>query len=237
MVLHSPQTSAGRSDRLVPQGLSRRLRMRGVGSCAVVLNNEWDAVWNRPPIALPAPIENCDESRQREFRAGRYCAERALESIGAAGPIGMDNEGLPVWPRGFVGSIAHCGPITWSAAARSTDLQALGVDSEPIPTVPHGDASVVAECQGVLSGALLDPAVLVALVTSAKRSAYKAISPLTHAMIGGRDLEIIHVHMQRGTFCVRLLRDASDEFRAGARLDGEFEYADHHVHTAVFVDG
>jgi 4'-phosphopantetheinyl transferase EntD len=72
-------------------------------------------------IALPAAWLLAPADRQIAFRAGRYCAMRALEQLGLSGacPAVNDNN-APAWPQGTVGSITHVMSLVSAAAAPSS---------------------------------------------------------------------------------------------------------------------
>lgn len=81
---------------------------------------------------LPVAVAGSVAKRQAEFIAGRNCARAALLEL--AGPhqqtIGIGPMRAPVWPEGFVGSIAHADGIAIAVLARDCDANALGVDIE-----------------------------------------------------------------------------------------------------------
>jgi 4'-phosphopantetheinyl transferase EntD len=79
------------------------------------------------------------EGRRNEFRSGRIAAREALARLGcepAAIPAHAERD--PVWPAGFIGSIAHAGGIALALVARAGPHQAVGIDiEEASPLEPH----------------------------------------------------------------------------------------------------
>jgi 4'-phosphopantetheinyl transferase EntD len=70
--------------------------------------------------------------RRQASGAARASARELLTEFGAPpGPIGRDAEGVPLWPPGFAGSLAHDGTHALAAVARVGKVSALGVDLEP----------------------------------------------------------------------------------------------------------
>jgi 4'-phosphopantetheinyl transferase EntD len=91
-------------------------------------------MWDAQPVPEEAKaISNALTKRQQEFAAGRACAHEALASFGIHDfPLINDSDGVPVWPKGIVGSVAHCSGYCAVAIARNDQLLGLGLDVEPI---------------------------------------------------------------------------------------------------------
>ncbi len=82
------------------------------------------------PLERAAVLTACTK-RQEEFFAGRVCARRALGRLGAPDrAIAIGERRAPVWPEGFLGSIAHARGLACAVAARTEELAGLGVDVE-----------------------------------------------------------------------------------------------------------
>ena len=83
-----------------------------------------------------ALVAKAGEKRRRDFALGRACARAALAQAGlfqAGGVmIARDEDGKPVWPEGFVGSITHTQGYAAALAARAADFAAVGVDAERV---------------------------------------------------------------------------------------------------------
>lgn len=88
-----------------------------------------------PAVALH-PDENVCVARAvpnriLEFSAGRWCARRALASLGIVGhALLMNQDRSPAWPSGIVGSITHTKGYCAAAVARSGDFDGIGIDAE-----------------------------------------------------------------------------------------------------------
>ena len=90
--------------------------------------------------ADPAMLSNNERSlindwaaaRQQEFAAGRLCARRALVALGQPeSELLRDAGGLPLWPKGVVGSITHSRGIAAAALRLARGPDALiGLDLE-----------------------------------------------------------------------------------------------------------
>lgn len=71
------------------------------------------------------------EKRAREHFAGRRAALRALERLGCSGGVGRDEDGVPLFPPGTNGSIAHTGGRSVVGLCVATsEPRRIGVDIE-----------------------------------------------------------------------------------------------------------
>src|SRR5690606_32554558 len=119
--------------------------------------------------------------RQGEYLAGRLCAREALHRLcGQALVPGRDDDGVPLWPAGMVGSITHGGGRAAALAAHSGQWRGLGLDLEK---------QLNAERAARLAGEILTPVELqratglepeafarrVTLTFSLKESLFKAL--------------------------------------------------------------
>ncbi|MEK6675436.1 MAG: 4'-phosphopantetheinyl transferase superfamily protein [Planctomycetota bacterium] len=70
--------------------------------------------------------------RIAEFATGRASARHLLRQLGYGEPdIEVDPLRCPMWPKGVVGSIAHCEDLCIVALGPNLSVQGLGVDVEP----------------------------------------------------------------------------------------------------------
>ena len=77
---------------------------------------------------LPQALRHAIQKRQREFLAGRWCAEQALQRLAAGSThVAMAEDRAPIWPNGVVGSITHSGNFAAAAVAWAADIAGLGV--------------------------------------------------------------------------------------------------------------
>ena len=91
-------------------------------------------------IALPTALDAAIPKRRMQFRAGRYCATKAMGALGpsyAGRSAARAANGAPLWPEGLVGSITHTDDFASAAVALSADAAALGIDTERIMTEPR----------------------------------------------------------------------------------------------------
>lgn len=107
--------------------------LAGLFTCPVALEI---AIGDWPASALLGPeieaMRHARPLRRREFVTGRTLARRALAALGGPSvPIPRGPDRAPLWPEGYVGSIAHCDIACCAVAAKSRDAHSLGIDIEP----------------------------------------------------------------------------------------------------------
>lgn len=151
-------------------------------------------------FGLPANLESAIDKRRREYLAGRISASQALRQLlGPAvseGEIVGDEDDVPRWPEGVVGSISHGAGFGFAAVAAADRYRGLGVDVERVVSPRQAGrlgARVLNERemslrQGGAGG--LTEAEMFTLVFSAKESAYKALFPRYRQVLGFSDVEL-----------------------------------------------
>src|ERR1700724_4150321 len=210
-----------------PHGLSQRV-------CYHSLHNT-DAAFALPlsPATrsrLPQALRYANQKRQREFLAGRWCAEEALQRLGAGSThVAMAEDRAPIWPDGVVGSITHTGNFAAAAVAWAADIAGLGIDSEQIidPTAAHDIADICMVDEAGLFKAVHGRSFceFCTLVFSAKESVFKCLFPLTRKFLEFSDVRITSVDWNREYFTWTTV----SEYIGAGRLS----HADGFVHTSV----
>jgi len=192
--------------------------------------------------AIPLPWEYmiAPPDRQRAFRAGRHCAQLALDQLGWKRTVpGLRDGGGPDWPVGVTGSITHSMALVCAAAALKYHCNGIGIDIEPITSLEkaHQLASRAAaspEVFAVMDAAHLDYATAVAVIIAAKHSLYKCLQPLTGRSFGYLDASIDDVQAQSGRFHARLKTTLSQRWPAGTTVGGQLEVSGDFIYTSVY---
>jgi len=137
-------------------------------------------------------IANAVDKRRRDFIGARHCARQALEALGEQPvAIGKGERGVPLWPRGVVGSLTHCDGYRAAALGHKLRFRSVGIDAEPHGALPPGvldSVSLPVErewLRGNDSGLYLDR-----LLFCAKEATYKAWFPLTMRWLGFEEAHI-----------------------------------------------
>ena len=154
---------------------------------------------------LPQALRYATQKRQREFLAGRWCAEEALQRLGARSThVAMAEDRAPIWPDGVVGSITHTGNFAAAAVAWAADIAGVGIDSEEI-IVPAAARDIADICM-VDEAMLFEPAhgrsfcEFCTLVFSAKEAVFKCLFPLARKFLEFSDVRITSFDWNRECF-------------------------------------
>src|SRR6202035_5770079 len=188
-----------------PHRLSQRVCCRSLDST--------DAAFALPLSAetrsrLPQALRHATQKRQREFLAGRRCAEEALQRLGPGSThVAMAEDRAPIWPDGVVGSITHSGNFAAAAVAWAADIAGLGIDSEQIvdPAAAHDIAAVCMVGEATLFRAAHGRSFceFCTFVFSAKEAVFKCLFPLTRKFFEFSDVRIISLDWDREYFSWR----------------------------------
>ena len=185
-----------------PHGLSQRVRYHSLDNT--------DAAFALPLSAerrarLPQALRYATQKRQREFLAGRWCAEEALQCLGAGSThVAIAEDRAPIWPDGVVGSITHTGDFAAAAVAWAADIAGLGIDSEEI--IDPAAARDIADICMVDEAMLFKPAhgrsfcEFCTFVFSAKEAVFKCLFPLTRRFLEFSDVRITSFDWDRQAF-------------------------------------
>ncbi len=170
-----------------------------------------------------AQVASAVAKRQREYTAGRVCARRLLRLLDLGGDALLsDDDRVPRWPAGVIGSITHSAGQCAVAVARSDELRALGLDLERADAVrPELWRRIFrpSEIERLRSAPSdLQPR-LAALAFSAKEATYKCLFPESRVALGLREVEV-EVDLQDGRFRVRPHRDVAPLAVSGSWLEG-----------------
>ncbi|MBH0775216.1 4'-phosphopantetheinyl transferase Npt [Nocardia bovistercoris] len=132
------------------------------------------------------------DKRRRDFIGARHCARRALEQLGEEPvAIGKGERGMPLFPRGVVGSLTHCEGYRAAALTHKLRFRSVGIDAEPHEALPEGVLDSVSLAPERKWLAANDSALhLDRLLFCAKEATYKAWFPLTLRWLGFEDAHI-----------------------------------------------
>ena len=131
-------------------------------------------------------------ARRRASGAARMIARLLIGELGGdpAAPLMRSTSGAPLWPDGFMGSLAHDDSFAVAAVARNPSVAGLGVDVEPAEPLPADLIDLVLgdEEKRLRQG----DEVARRLVFACKEAVYKAI----HS-IDGTELEYADIEVRR----------------------------------------
>lgn len=141
--------------------------------------------------------------RRREFRAGRAAAHQLLAQWNLdRGPLLPDENRVPQWPAGVVGSITHSRQLCLVAIGRAENYASLGVDTEPDEPLEEELWSTLLRPEEIKWLNAHHPSQRgrwAKVMFCAKEAVYKAVFPLNHLPIGFQDV-IVSLNPSTETF-------------------------------------
>ncbi len=139
-------------------------------------------------------VASAIESRQREFSTGRVLARRLLRQMNVADfELLRDEDRVPKWPVGIVGSISHTGNLCAVAIAPESEYRGIGLDVEPDRPVGPGIEGRVCtplEVAWLETGPTADRGQRCRMIFSIKEAVYKAFYPRLRESWGFRDVSV-----------------------------------------------
>lgn len=95
-----------------------------------------------PEVLLDGERQICqfyENERLRQFCSGRHLARQAIQALGGSiAPILRMENGAPLWPDGYTGSLSHSGELVGAIAGHRKDWSGMGLDVERLGRV-HQD--------------------------------------------------------------------------------------------------
>jgi 4'-phosphopantetheinyl transferase EntD len=190
------------------------------------------------------------EKRVWEYRAGRHCARRALAALDPAivPPSGLlaDQDRVPRWPDGVLGSITHTGrgESMFAACVVARGVRGVGLDAElhgPLAQELRKHVLIPSEeleLESLAANEEEELGRLALLVFSAKEAFYKCQYPLTRTFLGFHEVSVTlraaPEDGNRGRFEARLLRPAGP-LPMGTVVHGRFTRSEALVLTAAHL--
>jgi len=125
---------------------------------------------------------------QRSSGAARIVARDLMRRAGVMPqPVIKSTAGMPIWPDGIVGSLAHDATVAVAALARHSDYLSLGVDVEPAEPLAADLLELVTTSSERVT---MRNALQGRLLFSIKEAVYKAVYPLDRIFLDHHDVEV-----------------------------------------------
>jgi len=126
---------------------------------------------------------------RRASGAARIVARMLLSRFGREPyAIPKSTAGMPVWPDGIVGSLAHDAKVAVAAMAARPEFQSVGIDIEPAEPLAPDLLDIVATAQE--RDRIGDDPLRGRLLFSIKEAIYKAAYPLDRTFLDHHDVEV-----------------------------------------------
>jgi 4'-phosphopantetheinyl transferase EntD len=126
---------------------------------------------------------------RRASGAARIVARMLLSRFGREPyAIPKSTAGMPVWPNGIVGSLAHDSKVAIAAMAAQPEFQSVGIDIEPAEPLAPDLLGIVATAKE--RDRIEDDPFRGRLLFSIKEAIYKAVYPLDRTFLDHHDVEV-----------------------------------------------
>ena len=194
-----------------------------------------------PSVLLPEEerqVARAVDKRRRQFAAGRLLARRLIAELGGPAELPLLNgeDRAPIWPAGIVGTISHTDRWAAVAAARQGEIRSLGCDLEldgPLEPATWRVVLTPDERADLESLPAADRGLMAKRFFCAKEATYKALYPLTGAVLEFDDLEL-ELDPDGAGFQAVLKRPVA-LFDEGESLGGGLQTADGLIAAAVTI--
>lgn len=189
---------------------------------------------------LPVEVANACEQRQLEFIAGRLSIDRALTSLSGEVPIALvpvGPSGIPAWPDGTIGSLAHTRAQVAVIVARGGGLLSIGVDvEEPLDRMSALELSSLVvwppELPALHSAGVYFPTD-VSLAFSLKESLFKCLFPFVNRYVDFLEASVLAIHPETRQVTFDLSRSLRSLLPHSCALFGRYHCSPEAVHSVV----
>lgn len=206
---------------------------------SVITAEPW--MWGTPVHPLEEQLLSPAAALKRkgEFRAGRHCAQQALQQLGIEPfPVLRGERGEPLWPEGVCGSISHAGERCIAVVARKTDYLSIAVDIEKDRAIKDDTLARISRLservQLEQAPAEWQSANLRAILFSAKECVHKIYYPLNRYTLDFQDVSLVFRWRER-CFDVHIDKPERPLPAPIERLSGCFGYTAGYVYTRIVL--
>lgn len=194
-------------------------------------------------IKLPFKLASAHANRKSQFLTGRFCAYKALVSMGYAHseaefdlPVG--NDGGPIWPEGYIGSITHSDKVIKAIASKSSIYQGLGLDCQTLmndKTYQNIKTKILTTNELKLKVPNLNDLEMATLIFSTKEAIYKCLRPLCGKFFGFYDAEITSIDQDKRMLSYVLLNNIGNGFNKGLTGEAAYEFSPEGVEVITWL--
>jgi 4'-phosphopantetheinyl transferase EntD len=126
---------------------------------------------------------------RRDSGAARLIAHELMATLGIDDVTLLRAScGLPAWPAGVVGSLAHDDHVAVAAVAPVSCIASLGIDIEPAQPLADDILALVATSADTMGG--VDRRLAGRILFSAKEAVYKTVFPLDRKILNHEDVAV-----------------------------------------------
>ena len=178
-------------------------------------------------IPFHSSLREATGKRRSEFLAGRYCAKKTLERLGAYHcAVGVGKHRNPIWPESLIGSISHDTDMALAVSGPLSELTAVGVDIEQ--TVSREIMESIATeilSQNEINVLFQSPyrhEEMFTIAFSLKESFFKAIYRFVGEYFGFEAVEIRSINARDSKISFRLTKSLNSKLKAGREFEARY---------------
>ncbi|RCX00527.1 4'-phosphopantetheinyl transferase EntD [Marinomonas foliarum] len=190
-------------------------------------------------VAKPSGYNNWRNKRKETFLAGRLAVKHAQNFLSVPEvDIAKSEDGAPVWPNEYTGSISHTDNQAVAVLFRSLQIgiQYIGIDLEPFGNAEMLNVtdSIGLQCEfEILISAGVKKELSILLLFSLKESVYKSLYPMVGEFFDFRDVEL--TSCEGGEyFEFQVKRQLSQRVPLGFVLHGGYKEQEGHLLTWAY---
>ena len=190
-------------------------------------------------VAKPSGYSNWRTKRKETFLAGRLAVKHAQNCLSVPViDIAKAEDGAPVWPNEYTGSISHTDNQAIAVLLRPSQrgIHYIGIDLEPFSNAEMLDIadSIGSLCEfEILIAAGVREELLILLLFSVKESVYKSLYPIVGEFFDFRDVEL--TSCEGGEyFEFQVKRQLSQKVPLGFVLHGGYKEQEGHLLTWAY---
>lgn len=187
-------------------------------------------------INIPDRLFEASAKRRSDYLAGRLAAKNAMSECLKAttgmttpGQVMNEDSRMPVFPKGFVGSISHTGNLAVAAVTSCETIRSIGIDMEPL--ICEENYAVV-KCQilteaesSLLPHFPLTKNEALTVIFSAKESLYKLLYPMVKRFFDFSVAQVTTIENRNGwsRFSIQLVDSLNPYFTQGDIFQGWYK--------------
>ncbi|MEQ1161269.1 4'-phosphopantetheinyl transferase superfamily protein [Acinetobacter calcoaceticus] len=190
---------------------------------------------------LPESLKNVAIKRKSEYTAGRYAVKQALRLLDHTmdKEIGIGQNGIPLWPQLFTGSISHTSTNAMCVVSHTDEIRSIGIDIEnwfnnDLFNSVASSVLTSSEYKFLNQYKSLELNI-VTLIFSAKESLFKALYFEVKYYFGFDAAKIVLIDFQKNIFIAELILDLNSNLKKGRQFKGIFKFYKNFVFTAITI--
>jgi len=190
-------------------------------------------------LTKPVDYEKWRSKRKETFLAGRLAVRHAQACLNEpAKDILKAEDGSPVWPNEYTGSISHTDNQAVAVLLPLSQgiIQYIGIDLERLDNADKLDAADLIGLEDefeILKLAGIEKAQRALLLFSLKESVYKALYPVVCEYFDFLDVALVSSAANEA-FVFQIKRKLSKKITLGFIVEGRYKIQDDHLMTWVY---